>query len=148
MISTIKLAILHWISMVVPQKEASILSDSSEFWSAEDSRSQDFSHWRGKGRWTDERWFGIGLSTYQLLKETLDKYSSWTEPGYERLKVLELGSGGGANIVELCRHFGAVYGADISSPNLDECNRQANLLGGGGVNSSLYYFRLMSQRRF
>ena len=128
MIISVKQAAIHLISMVVPQKESRILSDAAAFWEGNNTRAQDFSHWRGKGRWNDERWFGVGQTTFRMLKEALDRYSSWNDSDYQHLKVFELGPGGGANVVELCRHFGTVYGADISSPNLEECVRQVGSL--------------------
>ncbi|MDH3982012.1 MAG: class I SAM-dependent methyltransferase [Kiritimatiellaceae bacterium] len=60
-------------------------------------------------------------------------------PQKDVVSMVEWGSGGGANILRFSTEISTIYGVDISSPNLEECQRQveaANFKGFHPVNIS------------
>ncbi|KJF70185.1 class I SAM-dependent methyltransferase [Agrobacterium arsenijevicii] len=83
---------------------------------------QDQSHWRGVGRWKDDkRWQAIGKHTLSKLRATwrlLDR-PHFPEP----FVALEWGPGGGTNLFAMQRLCRTYYGVDISPSNLAECER-------------------------
>jgi SAM-dependent methyltransferase len=108
------------------------MRDAKTFWAqgASDDTLKDLAHWRHVGRWSDDAaWLEIGKTHYAMIHQMLSQHSPWQERNYAMLRVVDFGCGGGANALELCRHFGHVYGVDISEPTLTECRRQVDLLG-------------------
>jgi len=86
---------------------------------ANETKRQDFSHYRGVGRYADEvAWRAVGESSLARLRR-LVPVQFWTRP----LRALEWGPGGGSNISALCRVSQTVWGVDISQKNLEECAR-------------------------
>lgn len=54
------------------QSKNKIILDAEKFWrlSKTDPNIQDLSHWRGKGRWTDdELWQSIGKQHFSIFKQ-------------------------------------------------------------------------------
>jgi len=126
-----------------------IMKEAETLWRKD---SGDWSHWRGVGRWSNDlAWLTIGKLHYAMIYLMLSQYSPWQD--YSKLSVLEFGCGGGANAVELCQHFGCVYGMDISEATLAECVRQVNLIDAHNFVPMLMlidrpgaYFRKMSEQ--
>ncbi|MGP1351975.1 MAG: class I SAM-dependent methyltransferase [Parasphingopyxis sp.] len=88
---------------------------------------RDQSHWRGHGRWADDKlWQSIGrksISRFNAILNYLRKGpQTWTSPK----SFLEWGPGGGANLFALSRLASRYYGIDISNKNLAECQRIAD----------------------
>lgn len=111
--------------------EHSIIKEVWETYEDEQWR-QDQSHWRGVGRWKDDRkWQSIGISTLDKVRFT------WSLLGRERLPspltCLEWGQGGGANLFALRPYCKTYYGVDISSKNLDEAKRMITQEGHADV---------------
>jgi SAM-dependent methyltransferase len=95
---------------------------------ADEQYRRDQSHWRGHGRWDDERWTNLGdaisarlvdLSRIHGRRPLRDGFGD----------VLEWGPGGGANLVGVAPHSSILFGVDISQKNLDEAGRQVRLSG-------------------
>lgn len=87
---------------------------------------RDQSHWRGHGRWADDKaWQSIGLSTKKLI-ETLLSLNGSSALGSKSYKFLEWGPGGGSNLFALSRFAEIYYGVDISPSNLEEAQRMIN----------------------
>jgi hypothetical protein len=83
---------------------------------------QDQSHWRGIGRWNEEKWTELGQGTAQRLAElyhAADREWSTDEPPV----LLEWGPGGGANLHAVADRASTMYGVDISAKNLEETER-------------------------
>ena len=97
----------------------------SEIWNGlpEEERRAELSHWRGAGKFADERkWQGIGLRTKKNLDRILRERRMrgfWTTPK----RFLEWGQGGGANAYILREWAHVYYGVDISEKNLGETDR-------------------------
>jgi hypothetical protein len=80
---------------------------------------RDMSHWRGHGRWADDKWAAIGASTVAAIHRAATALGRDVPAG----PLLEWGPGGGANLVAFARISQRLYGADISMKNLAECAR-------------------------
>lgn len=80
---------------------------------------RDMSHWRGHGRWADEAWAAIGISTRDQVLGTARMLGRKAPRG----PMLEWGPGGGTNVVAFARMARRIYGVDISPTNLAECAR-------------------------
>ncbi len=116
-------SVLSKIIEIVPEKEDKISNDAKKYWSSsqENSTIQDLSHWRGSGRWCDdESWNKIGKKHFFMYKKLCDL----TEMTGQIRSMIEWGPGGGANLIWFSKELNKIYGIDISSPNLDECERQ------------------------
>jgi SAM-dependent methyltransferase len=83
---------------------------------------RDISHWRGEGRWTQERWLALGKVTNRRLNDLFRAVRRRMADAAGRV-VLEWGPGGGANVFALADWASLIYGVDISQANLDECMR-------------------------
>lgn len=100
-------------------KMVQMLSEISNFWNPAivNDNIKDFSHFKGYGRWKDEKlWDKLGLENlarFEILKilSDTDKIES----------MLEWGVGGGANAVKFSRVIDEFYGVDISSVSISEC---------------------------
>ena len=77
------------------------------------------SHWRGHGRWTDDKWAAIGAATVASIRRAARALGRDVPTG----PLLEWGPGGGANLVACAGVSQLLYGADISMTNLQECAR-------------------------
>lgn len=95
--------------------------ESEKYWSANTDKRKDLSHWRGTGRWKDEKnWFNIGqwsLGNYRQFARMINFNGALN-------KVIEWGPGGGSNAVAFAKEVGTYYGVDISEDNLKECAKQ------------------------
>jgi hypothetical protein len=80
---------------------------------------RDMSHWRGHGRWPDEKWAAIGAATLRSIRRAATTLGRDVPTG----PLLEWGPGGGANLVACAGISQRLYGADISTKNLAECAR-------------------------
>lgn len=83
---------------------------------------QDQSHWRGVGRWDDEKWAELGQAMVQHVDDLHHAARrDWSSAA--RPVLLEWGPGGGANLHALAGRVGLMYGVDISTKNLEETGR-------------------------
>ena len=80
---------------------------------------RDMSHWRGQGRWAEDKWAAIGAATVRALLRTAQTLGRDVPTG----PLLEWGPGGGSNLVACAGISQRLYGADISAKNLSECAR-------------------------
>jgi hypothetical protein len=80
---------------------------------------RDMSHWRGHGRWAEEKWASIGAGTAESIRWAARTLGRKVPRG----PLLEWGPGGGANLVACAGMSQRLYGADISMKNLAECAR-------------------------
>lgn len=101
-----------------------IMKEAETFWR---ENARDYSHWRGSKLCSDVNWITTGKLHYSMIYLMLSQYSPWED--YSKLSVLEYGCGGGMNVIELCQHFGCVYGMDIAEETLAECVRQVKAMG-------------------
>ena len=111
----------------VPPKE-----DPADVWERhpDEAYRRDISHWRGEGRWTDEKWQAIGRVTKRRVKGLFRTAGRRMGRAPDRV-VLEWGPGGGANVVALANWASLMYGVDVSQANLDECTRVAEEIDSG-----------------
>lgn len=103
------------------------LEEVAALWTSSDELRQMRvrSHWRGEGQYADdERWRNIGRGTLRQLRRLL-RLLDRDESELNGSTVLEWGPGGGSNLVALAPFADIYFGADISGPNLAECERQA-----------------------
>ena len=108
---------------IMPQSELKRINDAKDYWNSSKNNTtlQDLSHWRGKGRWFDDSaWNEIGELHFTMYKELC----KLTEMEDQVHGMIEWGPGGGANVTCFSKEIKTIYGVDISSPNLDECERQ------------------------
>ena len=105
------------------EAEDKIANDAGEYWvgSQSSENKRDLSHWRGRGRWTDDKWREIGEHHFKLF-EKLCSVSCIPKENIQT--ILEWGPGGGSNAVRFSQHVSVFYGVDISQPNLHESARQ------------------------
>jgi cyclopropane fatty-acyl-phospholipid synthase-like methyltransferase len=105
--------------------------EAGEYWRQSSGRPwvQDMSHWRGRGRWSDEQaWAALGERHLEMFRQLCalagrtDKIS----------RMLEWGPGGGANATAFAPDVSRFYGVDISPANLEECGRQLKAIGFDG----------------
>lgn len=110
-----------------------MLNESSEqavaaaVWSrsAGEELLKERSHWRGVGRYGDDRvWRSIGRRTLREFR-TLRRMLDLPPPELRSVNCLEWGPGGGSNLVALLPYCINYTGVDIAEANLDEANRQA-----------------------
>jgi Methyltransferase domain len=80
---------------------------------------RDMSHWRGHGRWPDDKWLAIGAATLHSIQRAARTLGRDVPKG----PLLEWGPGGGSNLVACAGISQRLYGADISTKNLAECAR-------------------------
>ena len=83
---------------------------------------RDQSHWRGEGRWDDQRWEQIGRTTKSRLMPFFgERRRPW--PNDRALTLLEWGPGGGSNLHALANVARTIFAIDISAKNLEESSR-------------------------
>lgn len=108
-----------------------IEEQAQDFWSNKTGKQQDFAHWRGVGRWEkDHAWRAIGERHVLMLLDSLRKFGL-DRPSKETSRMLEWGTGGGANVVAFLEHFREIVGVDISMPTLVECRKEAEKVRAG-----------------
>ena len=108
-----------------------LAAEAGRYWSRSASMPwvRDLSHWRGHGRWSDDRvWRGIGARHFAAF----EKLCARTRRPRPIRSMVEWGPGGGANAVAFAREVTQFHGVDISSANLAECGRQLAQNGFGG----------------
>jgi cyclopropane fatty-acyl-phospholipid synthase-like methyltransferase len=118
-------------STVVPDIGQSLAADAGAYWSSSADRRwvRDMSHWRGQGRWADDgAWTGIGRAHVAMVDAFFGQVGR-TRP---IRRMLEWGTGGGANAVAFAQRVQTIYGVDISAANLGECGRQLESGGFAG----------------
>jgi hypothetical protein len=105
-----------------------LASAAGRYWSQSSTVPwiQDMSHWRGRGRWRDDRvWRSIGARHFAMY-EQLCLLARRPRP---IRSMLEWGPGGGANAVAFAPEVEKFHGVDISAANLDACGRQLESIG-------------------
>jgi hypothetical protein len=80
---------------------------------------RDMSHWRGHGRWPDEKWQRIGEQT----RACVGRMAAMLGRPIPRGSLLEWGPGGGANLAAFTGLSSRMYGVDVSAKNLEESAR-------------------------
>lgn len=103
------------------ESDRTIFRDADRYWNgAAGAMLPDYAHWEGAGTWADQqRWLALG-ETHLALAERL----SGAAPAPLTLdRVVEWGSGGGANAVVFARRANRYYGVEIADANLQECAR-------------------------
>jgi len=121
--------------LMLTQSEKQRAGDAAHFWSEseQDETIQGLSHWRGAGRYSDDRvWLAIGEEHLKQF-ETL-QYLTKKGPIDS---MIEWGPGGGSNAVAFSSTVSKFYGVDISQANLDECKRQLSAAGFSGFHPVL-----------
>lgn len=89
---------------------------------------QDMSHWRGVGRWeNDKKWQAIGARTVDLLDLAAVHLRAPSPAVFG--SVLEWGPGGGVNLFAMRNRCERYYGVDISRKNLVEADRMIQAEG-------------------
>lgn len=120
--------IFNYTKSQIPQFSFTIRSDASNLWSSskKDEAVMHMSHWRGKGRYTDEeKWRSIGIKHFRMIEE----FIHFLKVDKQIRSIVEWGSGGGANAVKFVEMVDTFYGVDISDSNLKECDRQLEKIG-------------------
>jgi SAM-dependent methyltransferase len=100
-----------------------LAADAGQYWSQSAVRPwiADMSHWRGRGRWTNDcAWGELGERNLSIFHQM----RSLVGHGRPIRNMLEWGPGGGANAVLFAPEVSRLYGVEISAPNLAECGRQ------------------------
>lgn len=103
------------------ESDAAIFSAADRYWNGSAKGDlKDLAHWRGAGTWEDdERWAALGKAHVALAQQL-----SKAAPAPLRLdRVVEWGSGGGANALAFAEHCRIFCGVEVSQANLDECGR-------------------------
>lgn len=104
------------------QTEEELIRDSAEYWSRGDRAGvdlKDYSHWQGAGPWQDkDRWLQLGRPHVRLY-EKLRQVTATAPAG----RIVEWGSGGGANAIHFIQGAREFCGIEISQASLDECRR-------------------------
>ena len=93
-------------------------------WESHDDEQyrQDQSHWRGVGRWNEQKWAELGHAVVQRMEE-LHHAAGREWNAADAPVLLEWGPGGGANLHAMADRVGPIYGVDISAKNLEETAR-------------------------
>ena len=110
------------------ETENKIIADSQHFWekvSYKDQGGGD-AHWRGNGVFKndDRRWLAIGENNLRLFQRLAGE--QWLAMPR---RIVDWGSGGGANAVHFGPGAARYYGVDITQTSLDECQRQMAAAG-------------------
>lgn len=109
---------------------------ASDFWSSSDKleSAKDMAHWRGEGRWNENKWLSVGEESYALFEELCRIVN--VDP--KTLKsMIEWGPGGGSNLYKFSDSFDNIFGVDISKASLEECRLQLEHKGFGEFKSIL-----------
>ena len=103
---------------IMPQSELKRTNDAKDYWNSSDNNVtlRDLSHWRGKGRWSDDSaWKAIGKLHFSMYRE-LCKLTEMTDQVHS---MIEWGPGGGANVTCFSKEIKTIYGIDILPPESD-----------------------------
>jgi hypothetical protein len=103
------------------QKRPPTHDDVVAVWEAhpDEEYRRDMSHWRGHGRWPDEKWTQIGAATRSCMERAATMLGRPAPSGV----LLEWGPGGGANLAAFAGVSPVMFGIDVSAKNLEECQR-------------------------
>jgi hypothetical protein len=106
------------------EAEDKIIADSQQYWEQVSRRDKEGgnAHWRGNGVFEndDERWLALGKNNLSIFQRLAG--DQWLEQRPRR--IIDWGSGGGANAVQFGHGAARYYGVDITQASLDECQRQ------------------------
>ena len=107
------------------EPDDALAAESAVFW--QDRATQQQLHWQGSGIFAEEqRWRSLGAEHLQLYDRgvrALDRDTTLE-------RIVEWGSGGGANAVHFAPRATEYVGVDVSSESLEECARQVAGLAG------------------
>jgi hypothetical protein len=105
------------------QSEDELLATSQRYWNEGDIDGidlKDYSHWEGSGPWQDrEKWLALGRVHFEMYK-TLCLVTGTNRPPK---RMIEWGSGGGANAIHFVKEVDHFCGVEIAQASLDECRR-------------------------
>ena len=108
-----------------------LAADTGRYWSRSSSTPwiRDLSHWRGQGRWSDDRtWRAIGERHFA----SFEQLCATAQHARPIRSMVEWGPGGGSNAVAFAREMTEFYGVDISEANLTECGQQLSRMDFAG----------------
>jgi SAM-dependent methyltransferase len=111
------------------QSEDELVRASVDYWN-DGARAgidvADYSHWQGAGPWQDrERWLQLGRGHFRMY-EQLALVTATSRPVR---RVVEWGSGGGANAIHFIGEIDEFCGIEIAQASLDECARVLSTAG-------------------
>lgn len=90
----------------------------------DETRRQELSHWRGVGKWADDKkWQAVGKRSLQRFQKLRRHTRNKGRVEDLQLNMLEWGPGGGSNAFAFRDVAKAYYGIDISEKNLAETAR-------------------------
>ncbi len=105
------------------QSERALISESQRYWTHGRTAGvplEDYSHWLGFGPWKDRgHWLKLGRVHFQMF-ERLCLVAGASRP---IRRIVEWGSGGGANAIHFIREAEEFCGIEISDASLKECQR-------------------------
>jgi SAM-dependent methyltransferase len=111
----------------IRDSEAKIERDAQRFWDSNSRHLPQLAHWRGAGVFADDaRWLAWGkghLDLYRDFARMLDVPTSVQ-------RIVEWGSGGGANAIHFAPFAREYVGVEITQANLNESVR---MLAGAGI---------------
>ena len=112
------------------ESDLTLFRDADAYWNgAAGADLRDYAHWEGAGIWEDkQRWLALG-ETHLKLAQDLSRAAP-TPLTLDR--IVEWGSGGGANAVVFARTCRQFYGVEIAEANLVECARVLENAGFSG----------------
>ena len=106
----------------IVQSEARISTDSQDYW-----RSPNPDWWASDSHWRDapafdgnDLWSEVGRRHSEMIEMVAGVAPSGSGWG----RVVEWGSGGGANAVQIAPRCAEFIGVDVAQDSLDECRRQ------------------------
>lgn len=102
------------------QPAAKIVGDSQSYW--EDAHGSSFrenSHWQGQDGLSRDVWLKLGEGHRALF----DEFLPLTGLSGPIERIVEWGSGGGANAIHFAKDTRQYIGVDVSQASLDECGR-------------------------
>jgi hypothetical protein len=111
----------------IRDSQAKIERDAQRFWESKSRHLPQLAHWRGAGVFADDaRWLAWGkrhLDLYQDFSRMLDSPVSVH-------RIVEWGSGGGANAIHFAPFAREYVGVEVTQANLDE---SARMLAEAGI---------------
>jgi len=117
------------LALILPaQTESRRTKDAAQFWSEAKNSGEirEYSHWVGEGRFENsDTWASIGETHFQMWKQFT------TICGEEQVnkRMIEWGSGGGANAIAFAPAFENFSGVEITEASLNECKKQLETRG-------------------
>ena len=111
------------------ESERALIAANQRYWTAgreEGVPFEDYSHWLGFGPWKDrDRWLKLGQAHFGMF-ERLCLVTGTRRPVR---RIVEWGSGGGANAIHFIREAEEFCGVEISDASLKECQRVLSAAG-------------------